>query len=320
LYGWLSRRRTAKQKVLGQRYANETDDRLPVVVVGNITVGGTGKTPVVVALVNLLRAQGFNPGVVSRGYKGKLSRQGALIPPGAAAGLYSDEGVMLKQKLQCPVAIAAERKRGLQLLQQAGCDLAISDDGLQHYAMARDLEIAVVDAERRVGNGYLLPAGPLREPQSRLDAVDLVISNGGSSGLVANEYVVTTQALHLRRLSDGQISALEMFAEHNPVVRALCGIGNPDRFLRTLTNIGITVEPHVYPDHHGFVGDEVDFANGSTIVCTEKDATKLSELDIDLSHVWALEIAIDLGEDFLAHLMSLLSSNNIEPTLRPESA
>ena len=244
--------------------------RLPVLVVGNITVGGTGKTPLVLALVDLLTAQGFSPGVVSRGYKGKLSRQGALIPAGASATVYSDEGVMLKQKLQCPVAIAAERNKGIALLEQAGCDVVVADDGLQHYAMARDIEIAVVDAARGVGNGLLLPAGPLREPVERLSSVDLVISHGGASGLVPLEFTMRTVPLSFKRLSDGAKTPINEFAERYPWVHALCGIGNPSRFLRSLTDLGISVEPHLYPDHHGYSGEELDFAAGNPIVCRKR--------------------------------------------------
>jgi subfamily B ATP-binding cassette protein MsbA len=203
LYGWISGRRATRQRLKLRDESSADKTELPVLVVGNITVGGTGKTPLVLALVELLSAQGYSPGVVSRGYKGKLSRQGALIPAGASASVYSDEGVMLKQKLQCPVAIAAERNSGIALLKQAGCDLVVADDGLQHYAMARDVEIAVVDAARGVGNGLLLPAGPLREPVERLSTVDLVISHGGASGLVPHEYTMQTVPLAFKRLSDG---------------------------------------------------------------------------------------------------------------------
>jgi tetraacyldisaccharide 4'-kinase len=284
---------------------------LPVIVVGNITVGGTGKTPLVVALVQLLVDQGFTPGVVSRGYKGKLSQQGALIPPGASAAAYSDEGVMLKHKLHCPVAIAAERNRGIALLQQAGCDLVVADDGLQHYAMARDIEIALIDATRGVGNGLLLPAGPLREPVSRLAEVDFVVSHGGASGLVPEEYTMRTMPLHFRRLSDGGVVSLDEFVQRHPWVHALCGIGNPSRFLSTLTELGISVEPHIYPDHHGYTGDELDVALGQVIVCTDKDAMKLMELDVDLSVVWALEITLELDSAFVAALTKRMTQCGI---------
>ncbi len=318
LYGWSSRLRAERQKALGQHYAAQKTARLPIIVIGNITVGGTGKTPMVVALVNFLTARGFTPGVVSRGYKGKLSRQGALIPAGASPGLYSDEGVMLKQMLHCPVAIAAERNRGVELLRQSGCDVVVSDDGLQHYAMARDVEIALVDATRGLGNGLLLPAGPLREPVERLHEVDFVVSHGGASGLHAAEYTVTTEPVCFRRLSDGAQASVDVFQEQHPWVRGLCGIGNPNRFLHTLAQIGVSVEPHIYPDHHGYSGDELDFTDGSPIVCTDKDAIKLSELDIDLSHVWALEIAINLPDDFAEALTSLLRDRLIKPSANEE--
>ena len=313
LYGWLSSRRARSQKAQCQQFAAQNQTRLPVIVVGNITVGGTGKTPLVVALVDFLTAQGFAPGVVSRGYKGKLSRKGALLPAGAAASQYSDEGVMLKHRLHCPVAIAAERTLGISLLQQAGCNLIIADDGLQHYAMARDLEIAVIDASRGVGNGLLLPAGPLREPVERLSEVDFVVSHGGASGLSSREYGMYSRPLRFRRLSDGTTAAVTSFHEHYPWVHAICGIGNPDRFLRSLTDLGISVEPHVYPDHHGYTGEEIDFAGGVTVVCTDKDAIKLSELDINLSHVWALEIAAELDAEFTAALMARLDDLDIVP-------
>jgi subfamily B ATP-binding cassette protein MsbA len=313
VYGWLSRRRARTQKREGQLLGDSYQDRLPVLVVGNITVGGTGKTPVVASLVKFLRGLGFTPGVVSRGYKGGLSRQGSLIPMAGSAALYSDEGVMLRQKLQCPVAIAAKRLRGINLLREAGCDIVVADDGLQHYAMARDLEIAVVDAFRGVGNGLLLPAGPLREPIDRLHEVDFVISNGGASGLVAHEYVSANRPIEFRRLSDDQSIPVSTFYEQFPWVRALCGIGNPERFLRSLTDLGVSVEPHIYPDHHGYTGDELDFADGSPIVCTEKDAVKLSALDINLSHVWALEVAAELAEGFQQDLQQRLQNLNIRP-------
>jgi subfamily B ATP-binding cassette protein MsbA len=313
LYAWVSGRRAAQQRLRLQAKSATDGARLPVLVVGNITVGGTGKTPLVLALVDLLTAQGFSPGVVSRGYKGKLSRQGALIPAGASATVYSDEGVMLKQKLQCPVAIAAERNKGIALLEQAGCDVVVADDGLQHYAMARDIEIAVVDAARGVGNGLLLPAGPLREPVERLSSVDLVISHGGASGLVPLEFTMRTVPLSFKRLSDGAKTPINEFAERYPWVHALCGIGNPSRFLRSLTDLGISVEPHLYPDHHGYSGEELDFAAGNPIVCTEKDGMKLAALDVDLSFVWALEISLDLDPDFTANLLQLMADRGIRP-------
>ncbi|MDB2415923.1 lipid A export permease/ATP-binding protein MsbA [Pseudomonadales bacterium] len=314
LYGWISGRRATRQRLKLRDESSADKTELPVLVVGNITVGGTGKTPLVLALVELLSAQGYSPGVVSRGYKGKLSRQGALIPAGASASVYSDEGVMLKQKLQCPVAIAAERNSGIALLKQAGCDLVIADDGLQHYAMARDVEIAVVDAARGVGNGLLLPAGPLREPVERLSTVDLVISHGGASGLVPYEYTMQTVPLAFKRLSDGTQTPTSEFAERYPWVHALCGIGNPSRFLRSLTDLGISVEPHLYPDHHGYTGDELDFAGGHPIVCTEKDAMKLTALDVDLSFVWALEISLDLDPNFTTRLFQLMTDRGIRPS------
>jgi tetraacyldisaccharide 4'-kinase len=170
-----------------------------------------------------------------------------------------------------------------------------------------------------LGNGLLLPAGPLREPVERLRDVDFVVSHGGASGLHAGEYTVTTEPVRFRRLSDGVQASVDAFQEQYPWVRALCGIGNPDRFLQTLAQIGVSVEPHIYPDHHGYSGDELDFTDGSPIVCTDKDAIKLSELDIDLSHVWTLEIAINLPEEFAHALLLLLEDLRIEPGVHKDA-
>ena len=233
LYGWISRRRAASQKALGQQRAAEKTARLPVIVIGNITVGGTGKTPMVVALVNFFTAKGFAPGVVSRGYKGKLSRQGGAHTAGASPGLYSDEG-MLKHKLNCPIAIAADRNLGVELLRQSGCDVVVSDDGLQHYAMARDIEIALVDATRGLGNGLLLPAGPLREPVERLREVDFVVSHGGACGLHAAEYTVTTEPVRFRRLSDGAQSSVDVFQEQHRGFGPCAVLATPTGFYKRL--------------------------------------------------------------------------------------
>ena len=256
LYDWVRRRRL-KPYQTGKVVPTRTS--LPVVVVGNITVGGTGKTPMVSWLVETLREAGFSPGIVLRGYGGALSKSGTLVPSGADPERYSDEAVQLRDRLACPVAIAADRIKGLRLLETQVCDIAIADDGLQHYAMARDLEIAVVDGTRGLGNGLLLPAGPLREPVARLDTVDWVIANGEPSNLVKNETVMSMRADGFYNLVTGEVMTPEAFVETHSDVHAVCGIGNPNRFFQTLQDLGLNSIKHIYSDHYNFNGEEVRF-------------------------------------------------------------
>ena len=312
LYGWVSQRRAGAYRS-GTKVAGRTS--LPVIVVGNITAGGTGKTPLVIWLVEELRRRGFTPGIVSRGYKGRLSRKGALIPSNADPLHYGDEGVLLRNRLHCPVAIAADRMKALKLLQNESCDIVISDDGLQHHAMGRDLEIIVIDGARGVGNGQLLPVGPLREPAGRLKEVDLVISNGRPSGLVKGEVVMHSKARYFRSLADGRQMMAADFLGQNSAVRAVCGIGNPARFFATLSDLGFLIEPEAYSDHHLYTGEEIQFNDVMSVVCTEKDATKLVQLDVDLTNVWSLDIDVTFDEDVASTLMSKLVERGIAPTI-----
>lgn len=303
--------RKKRRRKLAQTKPGRTS--LPVIVVGNITAGGTGKTPLVVWLVEHLSALGFSPGVVLRGYGGALSKQGSLIPSAADPQKYSDEGVQLRDRLNCPVAISADRVKGLRILETQACDLAISDDGLQHYAMARDIEICVVDGARGVGNGLLLPAGPLREPVSRLLEVDWIVANGESSHLVDDESVMRMQADGFFSLMGGESVSVQEFVERHPVVHAVCGIGNPGRFFISLREIGLTSSQHVYKDHHEFTGEEVNFDDDFAVVCTEKDAAKLKNLGYDLGEVWFLRVSVSLPEEAKTRLDQLLKLRAIAP-------
>lgn len=298
-----------------QRLARQKPGRtsLPVIVVGNITVGGTGKTPLVGWLVEQLRLMGFSPGVVLRGYGGTLSKEGTLIPTAADPERYSDEGVQLRDRLNCPMAMCADRVKGLRMLETQDCDIAISDDGLQHYAMARDIEICVIDGARGVGNGMLLPAGPLREPVSRLQEVDWVVANGKSSNLVDNESIMRMKADGFWSLDEETMMSIDEFLERHPHVHAVCGIGNPARFFSTLRGLGVSVVQHVYRDHHEFSGLEVKFDDGVAVVCTEKDAAKLKNLDIDIENIWFLRVSVELPDEALARLKDLLAQRAIAP-------
>ena len=310
LYGWISQRRANVYRS-GDKLPGRTS--LPVIVVGNITAGGTGKTPLVIWLVEELRRRGFSPGVVSRGYKGSLSRKGGLIPLHANPLHYGDEGVLLKNRLNCPVAIGVDRMKAITQLQVVNCDIVISDDGLQHHAMGRDVEIVVIDGARGIGNGHLLPAGPLREPLSRLAEVDLVISNGRASGLVSNEIVMHSKVRYFRSLADGRRLSAAEFLQKNKAVHAVCGIGNPSRFFSTLSGLGFLIEPEAYSDHHLFTGEEIQFSDVMTVVCTEKDATKLVQLDIDLTNVWSLYIDVVFDHDIAGALATTLTERGIAP-------
>lgn len=310
LYGLLARR----SKIIHQQRARAASNgHVPVIVVGNITAGGTGKTPMVIWLVEQLQQRGFNPGVAMRGYRGQASRTGSLVPADGNAAAYGDEAVLMRRRLQCPVAVAADRPRAVTMLHDGGCDVVVSDDGLQHYAMGRDIEIAVVDGARGLGNGRLMPAGPLREPRERLENVDWVVSNGCKSGLKADEIVMRAKALDFVNLTTGLALSADEFVAQFKLVHALCGIGNPLRFLGSLRTLGISADLHEYADHHDYSGKEVVFADGLPVVCTEKDAVKLRELELDLSHVWALRIELGFDDDMSSMLNVLLSDKGIAP-------
>lgn len=310
LYDW-ERRRRMKPYEDGRKVPSRTS--LPVIVVGNVTVGGTGKTPLVGWLVEQLRQFGFRPGVVMRGYGGKLSKSGTLVPSGADPERYSDEAVQLRDRLGCAVAIAAQRIKGVRLLEAEGCDIAISDDGLQHHAMARDIEIAVVDGDRGVGNGLLLPAGPLREPVGRLNTVDWVVANGNASGLVSEETVMSVRPIEFINVAHEAVLSCEEFLENHLQVRAMCGIGNPARFYNTLQDMGLSITKHTLSDHYNYKAEDVPAAGVEPVVCTEKDAAKLKHLEIELSHIWFLRISVELTGSADAQLQELLKLRAISP-------
>lgn len=250
----------------------------PVIVVGNITVGGTGKTPLLIALVKWLQAQGYTPGVVSRGYGGQVATYPYLLTAGSSATQAGDEPVTIYQQTGCAVCVGPDRLAAARALEDQGCDLILSDDGLQHYRLGRDIEIAVVDGQRGVGNGWRLPVGPLREPISRLTTVDWVVVNSPAANFVlpqlADLYFIPMQiqAHSLVNLVAGIEHELSSIAG-NPV-NAVAGIGNPQRFINTLSESGIQARLHAFPDHHAYTATELVFDNVWPVVMTEKDAVK----------------------------------------------
>ena len=241
---------------------------VPVVVVGNLVVGGTGKTPLVLWVVDVLQRSGLHPGVVSRGYRGaNATAQG--VPANGDPARFGDEPLLLAERSRVPVWIGRDRvaaARGL-LAAHPRCDVLVCDDGLQHYALARDVEIAVED-ERGHGNGLLLPAGPLREPAGR--AVDAVVVNGGAA---AGAFEMRLAPDGFRRVGGGG-EDVPLAALRGKRLHAVAGIGNPARFFATLRGVGLEFVPHAFPDHHAWRAAELDFADCDIVLMTEKDAVK----------------------------------------------
>jgi tetraacyldisaccharide 4'-kinase len=253
-----------------KRLRGSTRMSLPVIVVGNLSVGGTGKTPLVCWLVARLTDLGFKPGVVTRGYGGSSSSV-RLVGPHDAPAIVGDESILLARRTGVPVAIGRDRPAASQLLVNAGRDVIVSDDGLQHYALARDCEIVVIDGDRLFGNGRLLPAGPLREPRARLTAADAVVVNGGRA-LLDGALSMRLEAKNALSLIGGTVKPLDEFAGRS--VHAVAGIGNPERFFNMLRARGIEVTGHPLPDHARLQAADISFADGRPVLMTEKDAVK----------------------------------------------
>jgi tetraacyldisaccharide 4'-kinase len=252
---------------------------VPVVVVGNITVGGSGKTPLVAALLRALAQRGHRPGVVSRGY-GRARDDGTPILVAATDDplAVGDEPLLLA-RTGVPVVVARDRVAAARelLARHPACDVILADDGLQHYRLARSVEIAVIDAARGLGNRWLLPAGPLREPVSRLDEVDAVVAlvgaDGGRPFVPPGAFTMTLVGETLARVGDPRITAPPS-AFFGPDVHALAGIGNPGRFFAQLAKMHISASPHTFPDHHRFSANDLAIAGARAILMTEKDAVK----------------------------------------------
>ena len=258
---------------------------VPVVVVGNITVGGSGKTPLVLWLASFLRQKGLHPGIVLRGYGGSASDWPHGVTPLHDPDVVGDEAVMLARQSDCPVAADPDRVRGARyLIREHRCDVIVSDDGLQHLRLARDVEIAVIDGERRFGNGFCLPAGPLREPVSRLRDISLRVVTGspqdGELGMQLEETGLCRVNLPEAYASTGSL--------RGEVVHAVAGIGNPERFFSHLRRLGIEVIEHPFPDHHRFTARDIRFPDNLPVIMTHKDAVKCERFAGD--HAWYLTV------------------------------
>lgn len=241
----------------------------PVIVVGNVSVGGTGKTPLTLWLALQLRSAGLRPGIVLRGYGGS-TRTPRLVSADASVAEVGDEALLLARRSGCPVAIGADRVAAARLLAEGRVDVIIADDGLQHLRLGRVAEIVVIDGERRFGNRRLLPAGPLREPLRRLEEVDALVVNG--ERVIEQEIPMGLTATDAITLTGGVRRALRHFAP-GPV-HALAAIGNPTRFFRLLEAHGVRVIPHALPDHHRLTRADLEFGDSLPVLMTEKDAVK----------------------------------------------
>jgi len=281
------------------RILRSTHPGIPVVVVGNLTVGGSGKTPLVLWIAQFLKTKGWSPAIVSRGYGAKLEEPRAATVASTAAEV-GDEPIVLSRRSGCPVWIGADRARVIAALreQHRDVDLIVLDDGLQHYRLRRDIEIAVLDA-RGLGNGFMLPAGPLREPASRLKSVAAVISHG--STIRGFSMILTGDTFH--RMTDA--------ADRRPAaafagqkVHAVAGIGDPNRFFLHLVKLGLKPLPHPFPDHHPFSAKDLDFGDALPVMMTEKDAVKLRH--VAAAHWWVLPVTAKLDPAFGPWLLGKL--------------
>lgn len=245
----------------------------PVLVVGNLIAGGSGKTPLVIALVERLRAAGFNPGVASRGYGREDASSARWVDAATDPRTGGDEPVLIATRTGAKVRVDADRVAAARALIDAGCDLVICDDGLQHYRLQRDVEIEVIDGQRRYGNGQLMPAGPLREPVERGSQCDFRVVNGGSDDASGfGEWPMRLQPGAAQPLAGGRPQALSTFAGQR--VHAVAGIGDPERFFSMLRGLGIGVVPHAFPDHHQYRAQDLQFGSDLPVLMTEKDAVK----------------------------------------------
>ncbi|MEH0885874.1 tetraacyldisaccharide 4'-kinase [Enterobacter sp. UNJFSC 003] len=279
---------------------------VPVVVVGNLTAGGNGKTPVVIWLVEELQKRGLRPGVVSRGYGGKAAKYPLLLTAETTTAEAGDEPVLIYQRTGAPVAVSPVRSDAVKaLLSEHPVDIVITDDGLQHYALARDKEIVVIDGVRRFGNGWWLPAGPMRERASRLKSVDAVIVNGGQA--MSGEIPMHLHPGMAINLLTGERKAVDQL----PALVAMAGIGHPPRFFATLAQCGARIEKQVpLADHQALMAGQVEAltASGQTLIMTEKDAVKCRAFAKE--NWWYLPVDAELSgeqpEQLLKELIALV--------------
>ncbi len=302
---WLFSLMSAVRRKILQRLYQGRRFSVPVAVVGNISVGGSGKTPLIIALVNALNKRGYTAGVVSRGYGGAANAYPLLVTSQTPVDQSGDEPLLIARLCGCPVVVDPDRVRAVEfLLHETCCDIVLSDDGLQHYRLHRDIEIAVVDAARGLGNGRMLPSGPLRESPSRLSQVDFVVLNGSGADIGAEldlvgAHHVELQALGLRHIASNVLTPVDMW-KGGKKAHAVCGIGHPDRFAQTLTTLGFEVILSSVNDHQHLSSDDLTFGDDLPVIITSKDAVKYS--GVIPENLWVLEVEMSISDDFVDSL------------------
>ena len=286
---------------------------LPVIVVGNISVGGTGKTPLTLALAQQLVERGWHPLIISRGYGG-AARHPQCVSISGDAQQVGDEPLLMAQRNICPVWVGRDRVATAHAALKAHpqCDVVLCDDGLQHYRLQRDFEIAVVDAERGFGNGRMLPAGPLREPLSRLQTVDAVVMHGGASEVGLFTMHLSGEVFY--NLLDPARKAVPTDFQQSKV-HAVAGIGHPDRFFRHLEALGISFTPHAFPDHHPYSASDLAFADPAfakwdALLMTEKDAVKCTAFAD--ARYWALRVDAQIDPALIDHILRKIAPHGLQ--------
>lgn len=280
---------------------------VPVIVVGNINIGGTGKTPLVIWLAQQLMVAGYKPGIISRGYGGN-AHQPMYVDKSADARVVGDEPVLIAMRTDCPVFVCADRvSAGQKLLEKfPACNVLMSDDGLQHYRMRRDVEIVVYDADKAFGNGMLLPAGPLRETVARLKTVDAVVCNGE-----AQVHTVSQNAFLMRMHADffynllQPSSTLGASAFSGKKVMAVAGIGNPQRFFNQLKQMGLQFQQRAFADHYAFTANDFADVDADIVVMTEKDAVKCKAFASD--NFWVLPVKAEVENGLMPIILNQLN-------------
>ena len=301
IFSYLTTRRRRKYiKNINESYKAD----VPIIVVGNLTIGGTGKTPLVKHIAIELIERGYKPGIVSRGYGGKF-KETLQVKEDSSVKETGDEAQILA-KLNLPFYLDKNRVRAVKtLIKNHDCDVIISDDGLQHYSMARDIEIAVIDGKRRFGNNLTFPAGPLRESIKRLKSVDFIVNNSGPTE--EDEFLMSVSPSKFVHLKSGKSYSVDNWPMHKQI-HAVAGLGNPGRFFDLLEKLGFEIIRHPFPDHHNFTSSDMFYLDHLPIVMTEKDASKCKDLDIN--KIWYLTIDADVSNKFIDKLDNKLKSLN----------
>lgn len=296
---------------------------VPVIVIGNISAGGTGKTPLTLAVAQQLIQRGRHPLIVSRGYGG-AAQQPQQVEADSDTRQVGDEPLLMARRNLCPVWVGKDRAAAAQAALQAHpqCDVVVCDDGLQHYRLRRDAEVAVVDGERGFGNGFMLPAGPLREPVARLQTVDAVVVNNGEASIpdlfrhqkkgamnlapTVGQYAMRLSGeIFYNLLDPGKTAAADYF--HTLNNHAVAGIGHPPRYFRHLQALGIPCTPHAFPDHHPYSASDLAFAGCDAILLTEKDAVKCAAFADE--RYWVLRVEAQIDPALVDHLLRKIESH-----------